>query len=72
MSVRPAVRPRWRGLGEFLEHGMARLSGAWSPTTASDPIIISPSPVIATTRRAGCARATPSAVGTASPMPPQE
>src|SRR5262245_16978808 len=77
ISTRFAVRPRWRPVSpnvSLSSTSTAKFLGAWSPTTASEPnpIIISPSPVMASTRRPGWAKARPSAVGTARPIPPQE
>ena len=51
---------------------MARLSGCWVATVASEPRLISmsASPVITSTRLAGCASASPSPMLTGAPMAP--
>jgi hypothetical protein len=51
----------------------ARLSGFFAPAVASapKPISISPSPVITSTRRFGCANASPNPTVTALPIAPQ-
>ena len=75
MSVEPAVAVGclpviwWMPLSQMM---MVRLRGATLPMVARQPsdIRIEPSPSSAMTPRSGCASATPSAIGQASPMLP--